>query len=171
VLHTVHGFRLSFTVALEMVCSLMALRRSLRASLELVSLDEGVAPPTSEPPFPVSSGSCCRRLEALQLFEHVVTSSQHRSHFLRHINGRSQTTHTFDGRSAFATPCGIKQGRHPNPKDLTFPREGRKCRGKKADRGKEMAGRAGADKQAVTPGRLIDRVQKPRSFERKRKRP
>ncbi len=159
-LHNVHGFRLSFAVALETLCSFIALRRSLRDSLEFVSLDEGDAPPTSEPPLPISSGSCCRRLEALQFFEHVVISSQHRSHFLRHINGRSQTTHTFDGRSAFATPCGIiKQGQHLDTKDLTFPKAGRKCRGKKADRGKEIAGRAGADKQAVTPGRLIDRVR------------
>ena len=35
--------------------------------------------------------------------EHVVISSQHRSHFLRHVNGLLQTTHTFDGRFCFAT--------------------------------------------------------------------
>ena len=32
---------------------------------------------------------------ALQLLEQVVTSSQHLSHFFRHVKGRSQTTHTF----------------------------------------------------------------------------
>ena len=35
--------------------------------------------------------------------EHVVISSQHRSHFFRHVNGLLQTTHTFDGRFCFAT--------------------------------------------------------------------
>ena len=38
---------------------------------------------------------------------HVVTSSQQRSHFLRHVNGRSHTTHILDGKSPFFTPFGI----------------------------------------------------------------
>lgn len=37
-------------------------------------------------------------LSELQRFEHVCTSSQHRSHFFLQVNGRWQTTHVFTGR-------------------------------------------------------------------------
>jgi hypothetical protein len=43
-------------------------------------------------------GSFKNRLCELQLFEHVVTSSQQRSHFFLHVNGRPQTTQIFDGK-------------------------------------------------------------------------
>jgi hypothetical protein len=38
----------------------------------------------------------------LQLFEQQVTSSQHRSHFLRHVNGRPHTTQILEGKLALA---------------------------------------------------------------------
>ena len=38
-------------------------------------------------------------LLALQLFEQHVTSSQQRSHFFLHVNGRPHTTQSFSGRS------------------------------------------------------------------------
>lgn len=41
-----------------------------------------------------------RRLRLHDL-EQVVTSSQQRSHFLRHLNGRLQTTQTFSGKCCF----------------------------------------------------------------------
>jgi hypothetical protein len=44
---------------------------------------------------------------ALHDFEHVVTSSQHFSHFLRHVNGRLHVTHTLVGRFSFFTPRGM----------------------------------------------------------------
>jgi hypothetical protein len=44
---------------------------------------------------------CCRRFE-LQLFEQQVTSSQHRSHFLRHVKGRPHTTQILEGKLALA---------------------------------------------------------------------
>ena len=37
----------------------------------------------------------------------MVTSSQHLSHFLRHVNGLSRTTHTFVGKFSFSTPRGM----------------------------------------------------------------
>ena len=43
-------------------------------------------------------GSFKNRLCELQLFEHVVTSSQQRSHFFLHVNGRPQTTQIFAGK-------------------------------------------------------------------------
>ena len=75
------------------------------------------APPRARPRFPSSSSSSSsslplaappprfsRRRAALQLFEHVVTSSQHRSHFFLHVNGLLHTTHVFTGRFSFFTP-------------------------------------------------------------------
>mmetsp|Transcript_14176 Transcript_14176/g.29814 ORF Transcript_14176/g.29814 Transcript_14176/m.29814 type:complete len:129 (+) Transcript_14176:528-914(+) len=43
----------------------------------------------------------------LQLFEQVVTLSQHRSHFFLQLNGLSQTTQILVGRFSFFTPRGI----------------------------------------------------------------
>lgn len=48
-------------------------------------------------------------LFALQPLEHVVTSSQHLSHFFLHVNGRLQVTHIFEGRFSFFTPCVIER--------------------------------------------------------------
>lgn len=47
------------------------------------------------------------RLAELHRFEQVVTSPQHRSHFLRHVNQRPHAPHIFCGRSCFLTPAGI----------------------------------------------------------------
>ena len=46
----------------------------------------------------------CLRRSALHALEHVVTSSQHRSHFFLHVNGRPHTTHSFEGKFSFFTP-------------------------------------------------------------------
>mmetsp|Transcript_19495 Transcript_19495/g.39481 ORF Transcript_19495/g.39481 Transcript_19495/m.39481 type:complete len:208 (+) Transcript_19495:260-883(+) len=73
---------------------------SVPASVAPTSVDMDLSPPP--------------RFEALrfllQLFEHVVTSSQHLSHFLRHVKGRSHTTQTFEGRFSFFTPRGMAAG-------------------------------------------------------------
>ena len=60
-----------------------------------------LAPLSSAPEAPLCFS---RRRAALQLLEHVVTSSQHRSHFFLHVNGRSHTTHVFVGKFSFFTP-------------------------------------------------------------------
>ena len=49
------------------------------------------------------SQSCQMKPAALQRLLHVSRVSHERSQSLRHVNGRAQTTHTFDGRLAFAT--------------------------------------------------------------------
>mmetsp|Transcript_3531 Transcript_3531/g.8425 ORF Transcript_3531/g.8425 Transcript_3531/m.8425 type:complete len:205 (-) Transcript_3531:58-672(-) len=58
---------------------------------------------SSSSPLPTSS--CCLVMAlrfALQLLLQVVTSSQLRSHFFLHVNGRLQTTQTLEGRFSFA---------------------------------------------------------------------
>lgn len=49
----------------------------------------------------------CFLRSALQRSLHVLTSSQQRSHTLRHVKGRLHTSHSFDGRFSFFTPRGI----------------------------------------------------------------
>ena len=48
-----------------------------------------------------------RFLSDLQRSEQTVTSSQHFSQTLRHVNGRAQTMHIFVGKCCFAIPLGI----------------------------------------------------------------
>ena len=55
---------------------------------------------------PPSEPLALRRL-ALQDFEQAVTSSQQRSHFLRHVNGRLHVTQILLGRFCLATLRGI----------------------------------------------------------------
>ncbi|KAG0615220.1 hypothetical protein M758_5G024400 [Ceratodon purpureus] len=58
----------------------------------------------------------CFLRSALQRSLHVFTSSQHRSHTLRHVNGRLHTSQIFEGRFSFFTPRGILlQSRQPSP--------------------------------------------------------
>lgn len=49
----------------------------------------------------------CFLRSALQRSLHVLTSSQQRSHTLRHVKGRLHTSHSFDGKFSFFTPRGI----------------------------------------------------------------
>ena len=68
--------------------------------------------------FIVGDGVWCgstarRRLSALHRLLQHVTSSQHRSHFLRQVNGLWHTTHTLVGRFSFLTPCGIREPPRP----------------------------------------------------------
>ena len=88
-----------------------ALRASFLASRALASPSDAFRDPPERASTSSSSSSSgpaeapfSRLRAALQLFEQVVTSSQHLSHFLRHVNGRSHTTHTFVGRFSFFTP-------------------------------------------------------------------
>ena len=50
---------------------------------------------------------CCL-LFRLQLLLHAVTSSQHFSHFFRHVKGRSHVMHVFVGRFSFLIPLGME---------------------------------------------------------------
>jgi hypothetical protein len=52
-----------------------------------------------------STFNCLRA--ALHDLLQVVTSSQQRSHFLRHVKGRLHTVQIFEGRFSFFTPRGI----------------------------------------------------------------
>ena len=52
---------------------------------------------------PFSMSFLLLRRSALHALEQHVTSSQHRSHFFRHIKGRPQTTHVLLGKSCFLT--------------------------------------------------------------------
>ena len=54
--------------------------------------------------------AACRRWW-LHFFEHVVTSSQQRSHFFRQVKGRAQLTQILKGRFSFLTPLGIVNDR------------------------------------------------------------
>mmetsp|Transcript_44312 Transcript_44312/g.110951 ORF Transcript_44312/g.110951 Transcript_44312/m.110951 type:complete len:202 (+) Transcript_44312:190-795(+) len=53
--------------------------------------------------------ACCLAFRRCALHDllHVVTSSQHFSHFFLHVNGRLHVTHIFCGRFSFFTPCTI----------------------------------------------------------------
>jgi hypothetical protein len=107
--------------------------RAFRATLLLSSTEidplSTTAPDSTGPPLPRAFRATLAnlRLSELHRLEHVVISSQDRSHFFRQVNGRSQTTQTFcstflprsmtntRGARSPASPLAAERPRAPPP--------------------------------------------------------
>ena len=94
--HMAHCFVLAAPLARLSPCPVQGFKGLARRNRSVVAHQHrpSIAASSSDA---VSAEFCClaRRRLALQLLLHVVTSSQHFSHFFRHVKGLSHVTHTW----------------------------------------------------------------------------